>query len=73
MGPKSKLPKHVREYLSSGEYQIFSTQHPEAALTEMTFLMIHFMEKYEAKRKSSKYNDSKSPNENLASKSHYWR
>jgi len=23
MGPKSKLPKHVREYLSSGEYILF--------------------------------------------------
>ena len=45
--PKSRLPKHVREWLKDGESYVYSVQYPEAALTEMTSLMVYFMEKYE--------------------------
>ncbi len=51
MNYKSRRPNHIREYLSSADYQIYSTQCPEAALTEMRFLMFHFMEKYEEAQK----------------------
>ena len=51
---KSRSPKNVREYLSSSEYYVFSSQNPESALTEMQCLMFYFMEKYENEKNKNK-------------------
>ena len=50
-GPKSRRPKHIREYLSDSEYYVYSSQNPEGALSEMRSLMYYFMEKYEEEQK----------------------
>ena len=51
MSYKSRRPKHIREYLASADYQIYSVQCPESALCEMRYLMFYFMEKYEESQK----------------------
>lgn len=49
MGPKTRLPKHVREWMK--ENYVAEVQHPEKMLSQYRSLMLYFMEKYEQEQK----------------------
>lgn len=54
MNPKTRLPKHVREWLSESDTHIAEVQHPEMMMAKYKMLLEYFMEKYEEEKDNRK-------------------